>query len=145
MIRHAAAATLALTLAGAAAAGPVPLSMGEWTVSLSYEFLGDTESDGFAECLLEEESNLDVTDLVIAMTAGENCAASDVVHTPGKATLRLSCGVEEGMAGGTFVVSHTPETLNITGTLQLTSQNWESTQPANVSITGSRTGACPAQ
>lgn len=145
MIRHAAAAALAFTLAGTAVAGPVPLSVGKWTVTQSFEYLGKTETDTFAECLLPEESNLDLTVLVSAMAGGENCTASDVVHTSGQATLRLSCSVEDGMSGGSFAVSHTPETFNITGAIEFTSPNWESTVPANMTITGARIGACPAK
>lgn len=146
MIRHAAAvAALAFTFAGAAGAGPVPLSMGEWAVDLSFEFLGDAETDAFTECLLEEESNMEVGDLVIAMSGGENCTAQDVVHSNGAATLRISCAVPEGVSGGAFAVQHTPETLSITGVVDLTSPEWETTMPANMSITGRRVGACPAE
>ncbi|MFN7179453.1 DUF3617 domain-containing protein [Hyphomonas sp.] len=146
MIRHAAAAAaLAITFAGAAGAGPVPLSMGEWAVDLSFEFLGDTEADAFTECLLEEESNMEVADLVIAMSGGEECTAQDVVHKDGAATLRISCAVQEGMSGGTFAVKHTPETLSITGKVDITSPEWDTTMPANMSIIGYRAGACPAE
>lgn len=146
MIRHAAAAAaLAIAFAGAAGAGTVPLSMGEWAVDLSFEFLGDAETDAFTECLLEEESNMEVADLVIAMSGGENCTAQDVVHSNGAATLRISCAVEEGMSGGTFAVKHTPETLSITGQVQLSSPEWDTTMPANMSIIGYRAGACPAE
>lgn len=146
MIRHAAAAAaLAFTFAGTAGAGPVPLSMGEWVMDISVEFLGDTSTDSFAECLLEEESNLDVADLVIGLSGGENCTAQDVVHTGGSATVRISCAVEDGFTGGTFALTHTPESLSMTGTAELSSRLWEGTRPASMSVTGYRAGACPAE
>lgn len=143
MIRYAAAA-LTFTLAGAVSAEPIPLTQGDWDVDMTFDFLGESITESYAECLLDFETNMEATELAAELAGGADCTAHDVVQTPGKVSMRLACPASVGMTAAWLVLSHTPETLDISGTVEVSAPEWGAMN-GQLSITAARTGVCPAE